>query len=402
MKLRILSLLLAALLLCACGKTEQAAPEPPAPAPETLQPQSPAESEAEREARLLRKRVAAMSLEEKVGQLFFVRCEAAQMEQRIADYHLGGVLLFAPDYKDAAGNFLTEETFRAKLGSFQYAAAQDTAIPLFIGSDEEGGTVTRASRSPNLFSEKRKSPQSIYRAGGLAAIAEETFTFNSALLAHGVNVNFAPVADLSQNSADFIYARTLGESAETTARYVETAVAGMNQCRVGGELRPIGSVLKHFPGYGDNVDTHTGIAIDRRPYEQFAAEDFLPFRAGIDAGAGFVLVSHNIVECMDPTLPASLSPTVIRVLRQELGFDGVVLTDDLAMDAVEAYAADGSVAVLALLAGNDMILTTDYVPQIAQVLAAVESGVIDEARIDEACTRVLRTKINLGLLTLEE
>lgn len=119
-------------------------------------------------------------------------------------------------------------------------------------------------------------------------------------------------------------------------------------------------MLKHFPGYGNNTDTHTGIAVDRRPVETFETSDFLPFEAGIQAGGGMtaVLVSHNIMTCVDDTLPASLSPAVHGLLRDALGFDGVVMTDDLAMDAVAAYAQDGAAAVMALEAGNDLVLTT--------------------------------------------
>ena len=113
-----------------------------------------------------------------------------------------------------------------------------------------------------------------------------------------------------------------------------------------------------------------------------------------------VLVSHNIVECMDGELPASLSPNVHRILREELGFDGVVMTDDLAMDAVSAYAADGAVAVMALEAGNDLVLTTDYRTQIPKVIEAVENGTLDVSVIDTACRRVLRWKQALGLLDL--
>ena len=160
----------------------------------------------------------------------------------------------------------------------------------------------------------------------------------------------------------------------------------------------IGSVLKHFPGYGSNVDTHTGISVDERSMESFETSDLVPFAAGIAAGADSVLVSHNIVNCMDGDLPASLSPEVHRLLREELGFTGVALTDDLAMDAVEAYAQDGSVAVLAVLAGNDMVVTTDYRAQIPLVLRAVEEGTIDEALIDRAVSRVLGWKYDLGLL----
>ena len=160
----------------------------------------------------------------------------------------------------------------------------------------------------------------------------------------------------------------------------------------------IGSVLKHFPGYGSNENTHTGISVDTRPYETFEETDFLPFAAVIAAGAPAVLVSHNIVQCMDADLPASLSPAVHRVLRDELGFAGVILTDDLAMDALKEYAPDGHAAVLALQAGNDMVVTTDYWTEIPAVLAAVENGTLSEETIDAAAARVLRWKFHLGLL----
>lgn len=211
------------------------------------------------------------------------------------------------------------------------------------------------------------------------------------LLDLGVNVNFAPVADVSTDPADFIYARSFGQDAQATAGYTAQVVDVMVEER-------IGSVLKHFPGYGNNVDTHTGIALDQRPYETFQTSDFLPFQAGIQAGADAVLMSHNIIASMDESLPASLSPTVHQILREELDFDGVVLTDDLAMDAVMEYAQEGSAAVLAVQAGNDMVVTTDFQTQIPQVIRAVQSGVIAESQIDQAVTRVLNWKYELGLL----
>ena len=138
--------------------------------------------------------------------------------------------------------------------------------------------------------------------------------------------------------------------------------------------------------------------MDERPYEWFKNSDFLPFQGGIQAGAPFVLVSHNVVTCMDADYPASLSGVVHTILREDLGFTGVILTDDLAMDAVKAYAADGSAAVLALQAGNDMLVTTDFETQYDQVLTAVKYGTLDESLIDAACTRVLLAKRQLGLL----
>ena len=394
------------LFLTACGgKEELPVPDPPAPQedplpneevqpepePEPLPPPDPVE---EKIATLL----AQMSVEEKVGQLFFVRCPESGAAEDIARYRFGGVLLFTRDYQDAGGNWLSERELTEKIRAFQSAAAESGCVALFIGSDEEGGTVTRASRNPNLFPQKRRSPQQIFAAGGMDAVAQETFDFNSSLLRYGINVNFAPVCDVSTHPGDFMYDRSFGQDAAATAAYVQTVVAQMNQCRVGGTLQHIGAVLKHFPGYGSNADTHTGIAIDNRPYETFESSDFLPFRAGIDAGAPFVLVSHNVVDCMDVSLPASLSPAVHQVLRETLGFDGVVLTDDLAMDAVAAYARNGSAAVLAVLAGNDMLVSSDYPTQIPQVCAAVEDGTIPLETLDAACARVLRAKIHLGLI----
>lgn len=331
--------------------------------------------------------LASMTLEEKVGQMIFARCPASGQIEAIEQYHLGGYLLFGRDYCDSDGTWLTREQFTETLASYQTASK----IPMLIGSDEEGGSVTRASRNPNLFSDLFRSPQKLWESGGWDAIESDAREKSTSLLALGINVNFAPVADVSTNPEDFIYARTLGQDATATAQYVRCVVEEM-------ENAGIGAVLKHFPGYGNNVDTHTGIAVDERPYECFETSDFLPFLAGIEAGADSVLVSHNIVTSMDATLPASLSPEVHRVLREELGFEGVIITDDLAMDAVKAYAEDSSAAVLAVLAGNDMIVTTSFAEDIAAILSAVADGTITTEQIDCAVRRVLAWKYDLGLL----
>ena len=400
------------LLLCACVQQQELPePVPPEPAPSVITETQPVNEEEESTAQIpepepepepdpkeqaIETLLSSMTLEEKVGQMFFVRCPDWGQVEKIGTYHLGGYLLFLRDFKDAIGGWLTEKAFTDKIISYQAASA----IPLLIGVDEEGGTVARASRNPNLFPSKFKSPSAIFAQNGMEGIALDATDKNRDLLRYGINVNFAPVADVSTDPADFIHDRAFGQDAQATAEYVETVVTAAGKVSVsnGDASYRIGSVLKHFPGYGNNVDTHTGIAIDERPYEQFAAEDFLPFQAGIDAGAGSVLVSHNVVKCMDEDFPASLSPEVHRILREELGFEGVILTDDLAMDAVEAYAKDGSVAVLAVLAGNDMIVTTDFEKQIPLVIDAVQAGIIQESMIDAAVRRVLAWKYDLGLI----
>ena len=382
LKITALSLVLV-LLLAACGAKNDTPDEPavdPTPEPPIEQPVEKTPDERINDI------IAGMSLEEKVGQLFFVRCPETGAAEDVETYHLGGLLLFGRDYKDANGDWLTEDDFTAALASYQAAAA----IPLFIGSDEEGGTVTRASKNPNLFSEPLPSPQELYAAGGLDGLLERTLSYNQKLKAFGVNVNFAPVCDVSTNPDNFIYARSFGQDAQTTADYISSVVPVYAQSGVA-------CVLKHFPGYGNNADTHTGIALDARPYTTFEKSDLVPFESGIAAGAPFVLVSHNIVTSMDADYPASLSVNVHRILRQELGFDGVIITDDLSMKAISQYTDGKNPAVQAVLAGNDLLCYSDYQTAVKSILAAVQEGIITEKRIDESVLRILRWKLNLGL-----
>ena len=138
--------------------------------------------------------------------------------------------------------------------------------------------MVRASSNPDLFPQREPAPQTLFAQGGMDLILQDARQKSMTLLDLGVNVNFAPVADVSTDPADFIYARSFGQDAQATANYVAQVVGVMGE-------EQIGSVLKHFPGYGNNVDTHTGIALDQRPYETFQTSDFLPFQAGIQAGA---------------------------------------------------------------------------------------------------------------------
>lgn len=384
--------LAALLLLTACAAPpaeEEPLPDPPPAAePPPAPPAPPVPTEEELAAQRVEELLASMTLEEKVGQLFFPRCPETGALEDIASFHLGGYLLFGRDFKDAAGSWLTAEQVTGKIQAWQDAAA----VPLLIGVDEEGGSVARASWNPNLFPGGRcRSPQWLLNHG--VSFAEDAREKNGALLRLGINVNLAPVCDVSTEPGSFIYDRTLGQDAAAQADYVEQVVSAMSRCG-------IGSVLKHFPGYGDNPDTHTGVALDERPLDTFLESDLLPFRAGIAAGDGTaaVLVSHNIVACMDPELPASLSPAVHALLRRELGFDGVVMTDDLAMGAVAAYTGDGAAAVMALAAGNDLVVTSDYRREIPAVLAAVEEGTLSEEVLNTACRRVLAWKQRLGLI----
>lgn len=382
MKRFLAGLLFAALCLTglpACGSSDSAASDPPSQKEQTV-PQQPDPETVLRNA--AQAYTDQLSLEQQLAQMFFTRCPETDAAALAAQYNIGGYLLFGRDFEGQ-----TPDTIRETIRSYQEAAA----TPMLIGVDEEGGTVVRVSSNPQLRAEKFRSPQALYREGGLPLLIEDTKEKDALLSSLGINVNFAPVCDVSTNPNDFIYARTIGQDAAATAECIREQVAQMQADRMG-------MVLKHFPGYGSNVDTHTGIAIDERPPETFRTGDFLPFAAGIEAGAQSVLVSHNIVRCMDDALPASLSPAVHDILRDELGFDGVVMTDDLIMEAITDYTGGENAAVLAVQAGNDMLVSSDFVTQYNAVLAAVQDGRIDPARIRESAVRVIRWKMQLGLI----
>ena len=401
MKKRITALLLPLLCLggtAACGRNAPAADTPDSSTEQPLDTQDKTETGGETAETPSGEAAAApdpadntaaaeryvnnLPLESQVAQMFFARCPETDAASLAGQYDIGGYILFGRDFEGQ-----TPASVTSTIQSYQDAAA----TPMLIGVDEEGGTVVRISSNPNFRAVKFHSPQALYNEGGFDLITSDTKEKDELLASIGVNVNFAPVCDVSTNPNDFINARAFGKDASQTSEYVRTVV---KQMLADGT----GMVLKHFPGYGNNVDTHTGIAIDERSIDSFRSSDFLPFQAGIDAGAQSVLVSHNVVNCMDSELPASLSPAVHEILRDELGFDGVIMTDDLIMEAITDYTGGESAAVLAVQAGNDMLVSSDFVTQYNAVLNAVKDGTISEERIRESAVRVVRWKMDLGLM----
>ncbi|MGN0393920.1 MAG: glycoside hydrolase family 3 protein [Coprococcus sp.] len=323
-----------------------------------------------------------MTIEEKVGQMFFVRTDALYDRSMFDTYNPGGIILFGSDVEDKTVSGLQEY-----IDDFQSLSK----YPLFIGIDEEGGTVTRISYNYNLTRDAFKSPRELYEQGGYDAVIDDSHNKSELLKSFGINVNFAPVVDYSTDYRDFMYDRAFGDNIDETCEFADKIVTAMKE-------EKMGCVLKHFPGYGNNGDTHTGVVTDLRDYDVFENQDFLPFEAGIKAGADCVLVCHNIVACMDDECPASLSEKVHRILRDDLDFDGVIITDDLAMSGVADYVSADAAAVQAVQAGNDMMIVSDYVAQYDAVLAAVKNGDIDEQQIDDSVRRILKWKYNLGLL----
>lgn len=327
--------------------------------------------------------LTGMTIDEKVGQMFIVRVPTENAVEDVSAYHIGGYIMFGRDFTGK-----TKEQIVQTINGWQANAK----IPLLIGVDEEGGIVNRVSTNRNLRAVPFWSPQALYAEGGFDLIRSDAKEKAELLHSLGINLNFAPVSDVSQNPNDFIYSRSFGKDGAATAEYVRNVVEVMQE-------QKMGSVLKHFPGYGNNTDTHTGIAYDNRPYDTFTSSDFLPFQAGIDAGANMVLVSHNVVNAIDSQSPASLSSRAHKILRNDLGFNGVIITDDLVMDGVRNFAGDAEVAVRAVEAGNDMLCCTNFWEQIPAVINAVNSGQINEERINESVLRILQLKISLGIIS---
>ena len=328
--------------------------------------------------KVIEDRLATMTLEEKVGQLFWARVPSNHQIEDLQSYHLSGYILFGRDFEGQS-----IEDIKALTKSYQAAAK----IPLLIGSDEEGGTVTRIS---SILETPFQSPMALYQQGGMEAVLSDTKQKAELLKSVGINAGLFPVADLARNQSAFIYDRTIGQDAPTTASYVQQVVEELKQSKVG-------STLKHFPGYGDNGDSHTGIIQDNRSLDELRQADFLPFQAGIDAGADSVLVSRNILSKID-TVPSSISPKITDLLRKELHFKGVILTDDFDMAGLADFVSQEEAALQVIVAGNDLILGSSYQTQIPYLLKKISSGELTEERIDESVRRILTWKYDLGLL----
>lgn len=326
---------------------------------------------------------AGMTVGRKLGQIILSATfqDGGDPVAQAAEDQPGGYVLFRRDFED-----LTADEVRDKLAAMQ----EVSDIPMIMAVDEEGGSIVRISSNPLLREERFPGPAELY-AQGLDAVRADAVEKSELLLDLGCNVMLAPVADVSLDENDYIHDRTVGLSAEETSAFVRAVVEAASDAGCG-------TVLKHFPGYGNNLNTHTDVSMDERPYETFVRSDFLPFMEGFDAGCPAVLVSHNIVISIDADLPASLSPKVNAVLREELGFTGIIMTDDLGMDAIRLHTGDEDPAVLAVQAGSDLLLSQDFNGTYSVLLAAYEDGRITAGRLDEAVERVLCWKMYLGIL----
>ena len=349
----------------------------------TVMPQWPAKTK-----KLAETIMSDLTLEEKVGQLFVAHYSAsgvrtAEQVKAITDkYHVGGYIVFAADLEKE-----TKESFKKKMEDTQ----APSKIPLFISVDEEGGRVTRVSKFTQFRSEPFKFPQVKYAESGFDGIRSEAIEKADLLKSIGININHAPVADVSTPEG-YIYERTFGKDAAENAKFVKTYVET-------SEDAGMATTLKHFPGYGaTSSNTHNGFAVNYKTVEELKYSDLLPFYAGMVAGSHSVMVTHNTFEKIDSQNPASLSPAIYALLRNEMGFDGVAFTDDLGMSAITNLVGANNASLRAISAGADIALTAWPEKQIPPVINAVNSGNLPLSRVEEACKRVLCWKIEMGLI----
>lgn len=323
--------------------------------------------------------LSKMSLEEKIGQMFLARVPFNNQANDIKKYKLGGYLFFAKDFAN-----MNTTTLKQKVDSFQKLSN----IKMFIGSDEEGGSVTRISP---ILKTPFKSPKELFKIGGYDEIIKDAKNKAEVLKSVGFNAPLYPVADLTTNPNGFMYPRSLGNNAAQTSKYVEKVVKALDGTGVM-------STLKHFPGYGNNADSHIQIIHDSRDLKTIKNNDFKTFQAGIDAGADSILVAHNIVEKIDPKLPASISPKVHDVIRNEMNFNGVIMTDDLDMKGIANFTSQLNAGFQAIKSGNDIVLSSTYAQQIPYIAKKVRNNELSEKEIDKHVMRILKLKNKLHIL----
>jgi len=331
--------------------------------------------------------IEVMPLEDKVAGLFIVTPEAITgvstaikagdgTKKALSDYAVGGIVYFSKNIRSQEQ--LQEMVSNTKLYS---------NYPLFIAVDEEGGSVSRLAEAG--LGTKVDTAQELAQSGDVNNAYLAGDTIGQYLADYGFNLDFAPVADLANVEKSVIGNRSFGADAATVSPYVTSMMQGLAD-------HEITACVKHFPGIGSTTqDTHKGLASTDRTAEEFRASEFVVFQAAIDAGADMIMVSHMSAPALagDGT-PCSLSEAVVtNILRNELGFKGVIITDALNMSAISEYYSADEAAVMALRAGCDMLLMPENFEKAYNgVLQAVRDGVIAEERIDDALRRIYRIK----------
>lgn len=428
MKIKLAALALSVLLLCGCADIStadpsgQVMPEPsaantaasdteaePEDEPENIPADEPAEntqSIPENEpVDEIKAMLESMSLREKIGQLFFIRADSLDLTQspeqvnasdavgvkelspdmaEVLDaYPVGGLVMFAKNITDGP-----------QLTAFIASLQESSGIPLFIAADEEGGAVARLANHPAFELPRYESAAAVGASGDPADALAMGNTIGGYLLRYGFNMDFAPVADVNTNPDNpVIGTRAFSSDGETAAAMASAMAEGLKE-------QGIIPVFKHFPGHGDTAeDSHKGIAVSYKSLEELYGCELLPYMSLTETDC--VMVGHIALPDVTGGLtPSTLSADIIEgLLRGTLGFEGVVLTDSMAMEAITLDYSPGEAAVMAIAAGCDIILgPEEFIPAFEGLLEAVESGKVSEERIDESVYRVLSLKKAYGLI----
>lgn len=349
----------------------------------------------------------SMTLKEKIGQLLMIRLEAlctdlsakqindthnyavtefnSQMAETLKNYPVGGIALFGKNIQSPS-----------QLTDFIDEMQQNSKVPLFIGTDEEGGSVARIAKTPGFDVQKFDSMQAIGKSKDPKNAKKVGMVIGSYLKKYGVNLDFAPVADVNTNPDNIVIGnRSFGNEPKLVAKMVAAEIENLHK-------KGVMSCIKHFPGHGDTKDdTHNGFVAIDKSWEELKKCELIPFEAGINAQTDMIMISHITAENItDDELPSSLSHEMIEgKLRKELNYDGVVITDSMYMGAIINQYSSGDAAIMAISAGADIVLMPEnYIETFDDIYKAVENKTLSEERIDQSVLRILSLKEKYGLL----
>jgi beta-N-acetylhexosaminidase len=331
-----------------------------------------------------------MTLDEKLGQMMMVQFLGGDYSQDLSvmvnQYHAGAVVLIAGNSNIVSASQLKELTTQIQANS---------DLPVITAIDQEGGYVDRLKALDGA----QPSAASIGASGDINQAYQQGITDATDLAKYGLNLQLAPVVDVTTVYNAQMNGRTYGNNATIVTNMAGAYLQGLqNNSKVLG-------TLKHFPGLGNtSTDPHTGLPEVTRSLDQLYAVDWAPYKQLISQGnVDAVMVTHEIVDAVDKTMPSSLSPRVIGILRNQLGFQGVIVTDSLTMDALSMYSY-GQAAALAVEAGDDLLMgawtPTTMQEMITGIKDAINAGAISQSRIDDSVRRILLLKYQMGLIHL--
>lgn len=347
----------------------------------------------------IRQYISRLTLDEKIGQTLVidltvlnngVASQALSENQikNIQNYHIGGVTFFA--------NHVTDE---AQVQAYTSSLQKNSKIPLFMSVDEEGGSVSRIAVKGNFKVPVLPDMKYIGDTGSTARAELIGTQLGRSLKDLGFNLNFAPVSDVNTNAMNpVIGVRSFSSDPNVAASMVSAEVKGMQQ--------HVSATLKHFPGHGDtNTDTHSGLSTSNATYERLSQVELLPFKAGIAADVDFVMMSHiNMLAISSDGKPASMSAAVVQnMLRRDLAFSKLIITDSLQMGAITQNYTPYQAGVNCLSAGVDMVLMPENIPDtVAGIKNGLEMGTYTEKALNDTVYRILKMKVDRKIVTLEQ